>query len=813
MKRWIVLLVILASYAYATPFSENGQLHVCGNQMCNENNHPIMLRGVSTHGIQWMGGWGTTGEACLNDGSMDALAYEWNADILRIAVYPDNGGLAYNVDYFTNMVDTMIEAATDRGMYVLVDWHMGMHEGGTDPNNWFNFNGQDYVTPFFEHVATEYGDQGNIIYGLCNEPQDVPWSTIKTYSDRLIPSIRAIDPDGLILAGTPDWSSFGISGGRDVNDILNNLLEYDNIIYDFHLYVASFGARGSNFYNQIDYISDQVPVWCAESASFDPGFSMPPDFEGHDEWHEMFNEKKISWMHWTYSDLNGLYDSGTCPNGPWDNSHYTDQGDYIWQKMNNPPDDWGSTTACTGYCCPTGNTCSNPIAGSCTTGTCCADVYDCSGTTQSCIGQGYYCCPYVCSQPVSGSGCASGNTCCTSQTACSQQQVSGDTRIAKWRGDKEAAFSIHFDDSMDSQANNALPVLIERGIPGTWYINPSNNGYQNNQAVWEDSVNHGQELADHTMTHEGANSYTEADYEIGECARVIWDINPDNVSRLLSFCWPGATSWDITQQERNQLLEQYNLIHRDNMDFPPDYSSYTVMNQRADAALASGEWGGICFHGIGGEWLAMHTEDFVEFADYLVTLKDRMWFGGNIAVHKYIEERDTANLQILEATGAQIRISLTTSMDPTLYDYPLTLITEVPWSEVEISHDGRTWTQSASNGELMYNVRPDRGEIVLAPVGGGTQPFCGDGTCDAGEDCNSCPADCGQCVGDCGNSICDADESCQTCAIDCMQLHPADKNPCNGVISTGELSEYIGLWKDGSVSMGNLMTAINLWKT
>jgi N-acetylneuraminic acid mutarotase len=43
---------------------------------------------------------------------------------------------------------------------------------------------------------------------------------------------------------------------------------------------------------------------------------------------------------------------------------------------------------------------------------------------------------------------------------------------------------------------------------------------------------------------------------------------------------------------------------------------------------------------------------------------------------------------------------------------------------------------------------------------------CGDGTCQAAEDCNSCVGDCGQC---CGDGACDpaAGETCATCARDC----------------------------------------------
>jgi len=42
---------------------------------------------------------------------------------------------------------------------------------------------------------------------------------------------------------------------------------------------------------------------------------------------------------------------------------------------------------------------------------------------------------------------------------------------------------------------------------------------------------------------------------------------------------------------------------------------------------------------------------------------------------------------------------------------------------------------------------------------------CGNTICEADEDCGSCPEDCGNC---CGNAICEADEDCSSCPEDCV---------------------------------------------
>src|SRR5690349_14388181 len=98
-----------------TPVARNGQLHVCGLKLCNQNNEPVQLRGMSTHGIQWY-------SSCIKTASLDALATDWKADILRISMYvaKEEDGYETNPRKFTDMVHGYIEEATKRGMYALV---------------------------------------------------------------------------------------------------------------------------------------------------------------------------------------------------------------------------------------------------------------------------------------------------------------------------------------------------------------------------------------------------------------------------------------------------------------------------------------------------------------------------------------------------------------------------------------------------------------------------------------------------------------------------------------------------------------------
>ncbi len=83
-----------------------------------------------------------------------------------------------------------------------------------------------------------------------------------------------------------------------------------------------------------------------------------------------------------------------------------------------------------------------------------------------------------------------------------------------------------------------------------------------------------------------------------------------------------------------------------------------------------------------------------------------------------------------------------------------------------------TWLvqEAGSYAVEAYQVR---GEHNTVQVGAGSfnvvEPMasCGDGTCNSGEDCSSCAADCGVCGPVCGDAVCDSDEDCSGCTADC----------------------------------------------
>ncbi|GLZ29342.1 hypothetical protein Lesp02_15320 [Lentzea sp. NBRC 105346] len=280
-----------------TPVEINGQLHVCGVKLCNQYNKPIQLRGMSTHGIQWY-------SQCIKTASLDALANDWKADILRISMYIQEDGYETDPRKFTDMVHGYIEEATKRGMYALVDWHQ-LDPG--DPN--YNLS---RAKTFFTEIAQRHKDKVNIIYDIANEPNGVSWSGIKSYAEQLIPVIRAQDPDSVVFLGTHGWASLGVSDGRNETDIINNPVNATNIMYTFHFYAAS---HHDEYFNALSRAADRIPIFVTEFGTQTYTGDGGNDFTYSQKYLDFLASKKIGWTNWNFSDdfrSGAVFKTGTC---------------------------------------------------------------------------------------------------------------------------------------------------------------------------------------------------------------------------------------------------------------------------------------------------------------------------------------------------------------------------------------------------------------------------------------------------------------------------------------------------------------------
>ncbi|MFD9700580.1 cellulase family glycosylhydrolase [Lentzea sp. NPDC059081] len=287
----------LAGSGGSRPHDVNGLLRVCGVQLCNQYGKPIQLRGMSTHGIQWY-------HQCAKSAWWDALVNDWNADFIRVAMYIQEDGYETDPRKFTDLMHGYIEEATRRGIYVLVDWHQ-LSPG--DPN--YNLA---RAKTFFTEIAQRHKDKTNIIYDIANEPNGTSWARVKSYAEQMIPVIRNIDPDSLIVSGTNGWSTFGHSDGEDPSVVLGNKVNATNFMYSFHFYANSHKQA---YIDVLNRVSSEVPVFVTEFGTQTASGGGSNDFTTSQKYLDLMASKKISWANWNYSDdgLSGaVFKTGAC---------------------------------------------------------------------------------------------------------------------------------------------------------------------------------------------------------------------------------------------------------------------------------------------------------------------------------------------------------------------------------------------------------------------------------------------------------------------------------------------------------------------
>lgn len=304
-----------------TPVGANGQLTVCGTKLCNEHGAAIQLKGMSTHGLQWYAN-------CVTPASLNYLTNNFKANVVRVSMYIQEGGYETNPTQFTNMVSQLIDEAYDRGVYVIVDWHM------LDPGD-PNYNLARAKT-FFTNIATIHKDKNNILYEIANEPNGVSWNAIKSYASELIPVIRAIDAKAPIIVGTRGWSSLGVSDGSSYQEIVNNPVQSPNIMYSFHFYAAS---HGDDYLSALDNASQVLPIFVTEFGMQTYSGDGANDFAMSDRYMQLMAAKKIGWTNWNYSDdfrSGAIWKTNTCASGAWLDSNLKPSGVYIKGKIQSP---------------------------------------------------------------------------------------------------------------------------------------------------------------------------------------------------------------------------------------------------------------------------------------------------------------------------------------------------------------------------------------------------------------------------------------------------------------------------------------------
>jgi|GEM_PF-6983627 len=305
------IVLISAQEECLSPVEIHGALSVDGNRIVNSEGEPAVMAGNSFF-------WSNNGfgaEEYYSREMVEYLASDWNTSIVRAAMGVGDEYGGYNQPQYTasNLARTkvLIDAALEFGLYVIVDWH------SHDAEHY-----QAEAIDFFTQIAEEYGEHPNIIYEVYNEPIHVSWSNVvKPYAEAVIDAIRKVDPDNLIIVGSPTWS-------QDVDVVAGDRITGEtNIAYTIHFYA---GTHGQSLRNKCQVALDAgLALFCTEWGTVNADGDGDVDATSTAAWMEFLQENGISHCNWSvHNKAEGasIFKPGTRTSGGWSDSDLTASG-------------------------------------------------------------------------------------------------------------------------------------------------------------------------------------------------------------------------------------------------------------------------------------------------------------------------------------------------------------------------------------------------------------------------------------------------------------------------------------------------------
>ncbi|WP_339900075.1 polysaccharide deacetylase family protein [uncultured Gilvimarinus sp.] len=216
-----------------------------------------------------------------------------------------------------------------------------------------------------------------------------------------------------------------------------------------------------------------------------------------------------------------------------------------------------------------------------------------------------------------------------------------------WPQGQKAAVSLSYDDTLNSQLDNAIPTLNNYGVRGSFYLMVASPVLAGRIDEWRAAAQAGHELGNHTIYHACSRSkpgndwvkpYNDMD------KRVVEQMHDEIVvTNSVLHAIDGKTErtftppcGDVETSNGNYIPAVRDLfvaIKGDDEQLPDNFATVALPNgQSGDELIAYVQQAAqqhqlinIIFHGIGGDHLAVSSEAHEALVKYLADNQDTYW--------------------------------------------------------------------------------------------------------------------------------------------------------------------------------------------
>ncbi len=233
-----------------------------------------------------------------------------------------------------------------------------------------------------------------------------------------------------------------------------------------------------------------------------------------------------------------------------------------------------------------------------------------------------------------------------------------------WKGNKQCAVCLSYDDAMDSQLDNVVPQLEKYGFKGTFYLKGAAPTITHRMGEWRALAAKGNELGNHTIFHPCSGARfpgreKDRDLDYYTLTRFLSEVE---VANILLKALDGKDNRTFAYTCGDMVVEGKNIcdylpkyvsgarggdpvyIRKEEIDLYklPSFScsgkTAEQMIKLVKGAQEKNSLIALIFHGVGGGHLAVEAAEHEKLLKYLKENEKNIWVAPVIDVVDYLKK-------------------------------------------------------------------------------------------------------------------------------------------------------------------------------